>query len=97
MKHGFFFMEKEEHLKKNSWQDDFPWRVTRAIFTGEYRKMQEKKCIVDAGTVVSREIRLNELPNQHPTLNKLSTELRCRNFVNKHRLSMQIGATRRDF
>ncbi len=30
-------------------------------------------------------------PNQQRTLNKLPTELRCRNFVVKHRLSMQIG------
>ncbi len=28
------------------------------------------------------------------TLNKLPPELRCRNFVNKHRLSIQIGAKR---
>ncbi len=27
-------------------------------------------------------------PNQQLTLNKLLTELQCRNFVNKHRLSM---------
>ncbi len=32
------------------------------------------------------------LPNQERTLNKLSTELRCRNFVAEHRLSMQVGA-----
>ncbi len=32
------------------------------------------------------------VPNQQRrTLNKLLTELRCRNFVDKHRLSMQIG------
>ena len=31
-------------------------------------------------------------PNQRRILNKLPTELRHRNFVNKHRLSMQIGA-----
>ncbi len=31
-------------------------------------------------------------PNQQRTLNKPLTELRCRNFVDKHRLSMQIGA-----
>ena len=30
------------------------------------------------------------LPNQQRTLNKLLTELRCRNFVNRHRLSLQI-------
>ena len=34
------------------------------------------------------------LPNQQRTLNKLPTELQCRNFVSKHRLSMQIGAER---
>ena len=28
-------------------------------------------------------------PNQQRTLNKLPTELRCRDFVNNHRLSMQ--------
>ncbi len=33
-------------------------------------------------------------PNQQRTLNKLPTELRCGNFVNKHRLSTQIGAKR---
>ncbi len=32
------------------------------------------------------------LPNQQRTLNKLPTELQYRNFVNKHRLSIQIGA-----
>ena len=31
------------------------------------------------------------VPNQQRTLNKLPPELRCRNFVTKHRLSMQIG------
>ncbi len=31
-------------------------------------------------------------PNQQRTLNKLPTELRCRSFANKHRLSIQIGA-----
>ena len=34
------------------------------------------------------------LPNQQRTLHKLPTELRCRNFVRKHRLSVQIGAER---
>ncbi len=34
------------------------------------------------------------VPNQQHTLNKLPTELRCGNFVNKHRLSMQTGAKR---
>ncbi len=32
------------------------------------------------------------LPDQQRTLSKLPTELRCRHFVNKHRLSTQIGA-----
>ena len=32
------------------------------------------------------------LPNQQRTLSKLPPELRCGNFVDKHRLSMQIGA-----
>ena len=31
-------------------------------------------------------------PNQQRTLNKLPPELRRRNFVAKHRLSMQVGA-----
>ena len=30
-------------------------------------------------------------PNQQRNLNKLPPELRCRNFVTKHRLSVQIG------
>ncbi len=34
------------------------------------------------------------LPNQQRTLNKLPSELRCRNFVNKHRLNIQIAAKR---
>ena len=34
------------------------------------------------------------LPNQQCTLNKLPTELRCRNLVNKNRLSIQIGRQR---
>ncbi len=33
-------------------------------------------------------------PNRQRTLNKLPTELQCRNFVNKHRLSTKIGAKR---
>ena len=33
-------------------------------------------------------------PNQQCTLNKLRTELQCRNFVNEHQLSMQVGAKR---
>ncbi len=32
------------------------------------------------------------MPNQQRTVNKIPTELRCRNFVNKRRLSIQIGA-----
>ncbi len=36
--------------------------------------------------------RAQDAPNQQRTLNKLPTELRRRNFVNKHRPSMQIGA-----
>ncbi len=35
-----------------------------------------------------------KLPNQQLTLDKLPTELRCRNYVTKHRLSIQIGAKR---
>ncbi len=31
-------------------------------------------------------------PNRQRTLNKIVTKLRCRNFVHKHRLSIQIGA-----
>ena len=34
------------------------------------------------------------IPNQQHTLNKLPTELRCSEFVNQHRLSIQIGAKR---
>ncbi len=34
------------------------------------------------------------LPSQQRTLNKLPPELRCRNFVNNHQLSIQIGAKR---
>ena len=33
---------------------------------------------------------MSPLPNQQRTLNKLPTELQCRTFVNKHRLSLQI-------
>ena len=33
-------------------------------------------------------------PNQQRTLNKLPSELRCRDFVYKHRLSIQIDARR---
>ncbi len=36
----------------------------------------------------------NLLPNQQRTLSKLPTELRCRNSVNKHRPSIQMGAKR---
>ncbi len=35
------------------------------------------------------------VPNQQPTLNRLASELRCRNFVAKRRLSMQVGAKTR--
>ncbi len=35
---------------------------------------------------------LLHIPSQQYILNKLSPELRCRNFVNKHRRSMQIDA-----
>ena len=35
-----------------------------------------------------------EAPNLQRTLNKLPTELRRKFFVNKHRLSMQIGIKR---
>ncbi len=37
---------------------------------------------------------LPRLPNQQRTLNKLPTELRCRNFANNHRLGAQICAKR---
>ena len=35
-----------------------------------------------------------KIPNQQRTLNKLPPQLRCRNFVNKHRLSIRIGTKR---
>ncbi len=38
---------------------------------------------------VVKKKRLSLLPNQQRTLNELPTELRCRNFVNKHRLGIQ--------
>ena len=34
------------------------------------------------------------VPNRQGTLNELPTELRCGNFVTKHRLSIQVGAKR---
>ncbi len=34
------------------------------------------------------------MPNQQRTLNKPPPELRCRNFINNHRLSTQIGTKR---
>ncbi len=34
------------------------------------------------------------LPNQQRTLNEPPSELRCKNLVTKHRLSIQIGAKR---
>ncbi len=39
-------------------------------------------------------MRLCPFPNQQRTLNKVLSELRCRNFVNNHRLSIQISAKR---
>ena len=33
-------------------------------------------------------------PNQQHTVSKLLTEFRCRNFVNKHRLSIRMGVKR---
>ncbi len=33
-------------------------------------------------------------PTNNALFNKLPTELRCRNFVNKHRLSIQVGSER---
>ncbi len=43
---------------------------------------------------VAEEVAFNCLeesePNQQRTLNKLPTELQCRNFVNKHQLSIQV-------
>ncbi len=35
-----------------------------------------------------------KIPNQQRTLNRLPTDLRCRNFANKHQLSIQIGTKR---
>ena len=32
-------------------------------------------------------------PTQQRTLDKLPAELRCRNFVDKHRLRVQVGAS----
>ena len=48
------------------------------------------------GTVGGRGGREGEemRPNQQCTLDKLPTELRCRKFVDEHRLRMQIGAKR---
>ncbi len=34
------------------------------------------------------------IPNQQRTFDEFPTELRCGNVVNKHRLSIQIGAKR---
>ena len=38
--------------------------------------------------------RKKSAPNQQRNFNKLLTELRCKNFVNKHRLSIQIVTKR---
>ena len=34
-----------------------------------------------------------QLPNQQRSLNEVLTELRCRNFVDKCQLNIQVGAT----
>ncbi len=41
-----------------------------------------------------RRINSDRPPDQQRTLNKVPTELRCRNFVAKHPLGIQIGAKR---
>ncbi len=52
--------------------------------------------LLDGSLMPCEEIMQNHisdiLPNQQRTLNKLLTELQCRNFVNKHRLGIQVGA-----
>ena len=58
-------------------------------------QMREKKETYELQRWRRREARfLLARPNQQCILNKRPTELRCRNFVNKHRVSIQIGAKR---
>ncbi len=54
---------------------------------------KERRMIHTKMGMIGRE-REKTLPNQQRTLHKLPTELRCRNFVTKHRLSIQICAKR---
>ncbi len=59
-----------------------------------------KKCFLPTQVVEMKKKRKRKgrsdvrIPNQQHTLNKLPTELRCRNFVSEHRPSMQICAKR---
>ncbi len=45
-------------------------------------------------TVLCTMYYINECPTNSALFNRLPTELRCRNFVNKHRMTIQIGAKR---
>ncbi len=55
-------------------------------------KKARARCVENCYSFSSCRPPLSLRPNEQRTLNKLSTELRCGKFVNKHQLSIQIGA-----
>ncbi len=76
----------------------------KSLISAKHKKRKEK--VVEEVVITSSSRRyfyrehnifLQILPTTQPTahtLNKLPPELRCRNFVNKHRLSIQISTKR---
>ena len=88
--------ERKEENKTTGGGGGAEVQWTSAARVEPQTELQKKcpNCLIATKTVWRQIQPLFLLPNQQHTLNKLSTELRCRNFVNKHRLSMQIGAKR---
>ncbi len=77
-----------------------PWKEGRSLAACPPTFRKRLLCQYYGQSRVSRESWLrkkcfvHKAPNQQRTLNRLPTDLRCRNFVTKHRLSIKIGARR---
>ena len=94
--------KKRERERKSAWPDalfDKKWHLKRLDVSSKMtisQKFAYVPCTACQCTFLEQKFLQNCPkvcpPNQQRTLNKLPTELRRRNFVNKRRLSMQIGA-----
>ncbi len=83
-------------MELNIYCDTFFYGACYARCRSSFRTSGARPCVPNAVLAIILDCWTTPwyvpLPNQQRTFNKLPTELRCRNIVNTHRLSVQIGA-----